>query len=570
MIPLAVLLLTAAVYAPVLWFGFVVDDTGQIIESQSRYTWSAIPSYFGSDVWTFIAAEKTNYYRPMFLLWMMLNSKLFGLNTVLLHAAAVGLHLGATLLLYFLAVRLTGRPAVSGAAALLFGVHPVHIEAVAWLSGVTESLFAVLALGALLCQLRGRRGVALLLFAMALFAKETAVVLPILLAACDWWLPSDSGATRGKRARNAFVTLAWCAGIGLIYLAARLHALGGFAPVDRGWTPRMMLWTAPGVLVFYLRQLLVPIEYSLFYPIFPLIRFSWRATAEPLLLIALAGGFLIWIARQSKPLAFAALLAVVPILPVLNLNAFTFDDFQHDRYAYLPSAGLCLLIAAAAARWTREREGSPIWPKRVVAIALAVAAAGLAYVNLENSGVWVDNVSLLSHAVEVAPQSVVASEYLANELLTQQRFSDALPLFQRALLNQTGVNGPIDSLYEPIGLCYIGLGQLDDAEGYLYRAISLKPSTHVAHIYLAQIERRRGHLPEAEAQAREALRLRPAPTPQLSAYHGELAQILELEGNLKAARAEYEAEIREDPASVQGRQGLQELQERVSQQSSTP
>src|ERR1700677_1382216 len=96
-IPLAVLLLTAAVYAPVLWFGFVVDDTGQIVESQSRYTWSAIPSYFGSDVWTFIAAEKTNYYRPVFLLWMMLNSKMFGLNTALLHAAALGLHLGATL-----------------------------------------------------------------------------------------------------------------------------------------------------------------------------------------------------------------------------------------------------------------------------------------------------------------------------------------------------------------------------------------------------------------------------------------------------------------------------------------
>src|ERR1700691_3087650 len=80
-VPLAVLLLTAAVYAPVLWFGFVGDDSGQIVESQSRYTWSAVPSYFGSDVWSFIAAATTNYYRPVFLLWLMLNSKMFGLNT---------------------------------------------------------------------------------------------------------------------------------------------------------------------------------------------------------------------------------------------------------------------------------------------------------------------------------------------------------------------------------------------------------------------------------------------------------------------------------------------------------
>jgi hypothetical protein len=569
-VPVAVLLLTASVYAPVLGFGFVCDDSGQIVESQSRYTWSAVPSYFGSDVWTFIAAEKTNYYRPVFLLWLMLNSKLFGLNMALLHAAAVALHLGATLLLYFVALRLTRSAAVSGGAALLFGVHPVHIESVAWLSGVTESLFAVLALGAILCQLRGRRAGALLLFGMALFAKETALVLPLLLAACEWLVPADSAATNKARLRNALTTLAWCLGIGLIYVAARIHALGAFAPVNRGWTAKMMVLTAPGVLVFYLRQLLAPFEYSLFYPIFPLAHFSWRYTGEPLLLIAMAAVFLVWIVWQSKPasrgsMAFAALLLVVPILPVLNLNAFTFDDFQHDRYVYLPSAGLCLLAAVAAARWMNSREtaspGPRMWPKFALGAACAAVAAGLAYVNLENSGVWADNVSLYAHAAEVAPESVIASEYLANELLTQQRFSDALPLFQKALLNERAIAEPIELLYEPIGLCYIGLGQLEEAEGYLYRAISLKPTTHVARIYLAQVERRRGNLPEAETQARAAIRLRPGATPKLSGYHGELAQILELEGNLKGARAEYEAELREDPASVEARQRLQELDE---------
>jgi hypothetical protein len=50
--PLTALLLTAAVYLPVLWFGFVCDDAGQIVQSQSRYTWSAVPTYFSSDVWT--------------------------------------------------------------------------------------------------------------------------------------------------------------------------------------------------------------------------------------------------------------------------------------------------------------------------------------------------------------------------------------------------------------------------------------------------------------------------------------------------------------------------------------
>jgi hypothetical protein len=67
-IPLAVLSFTAAVYAPVLGFGFVSDDTAQIVQSQSRYTWSAAPGYFGSDVWNVIIPGRTDYYRPVFLL----------------------------------------------------------------------------------------------------------------------------------------------------------------------------------------------------------------------------------------------------------------------------------------------------------------------------------------------------------------------------------------------------------------------------------------------------------------------------------------------------------------------
>ncbi len=126
----------------------------------------------------------------------------------------------------------------------------------------------------------------------------------------------------------------------------------------------------------------------------------------------------------------------------------------------------------------------------------------------------------------------------------------------------------IESCWTSRSRCAIsGWGSFDEAEGYLYRAISLKPSTHIAHIYLAQIEERRGNLPAAEAQAREAIRLRVrVPTPKFCPpYHGELAQILELEGNLKGARDEYQAEIQEDPASPEGQQRLLEVEVRIRQ-----
>src|SRR3977135_1200121 len=127
-IPFAVLAVTAAVYLPALTFAFVRDNTQQIVWGQPNFTWRAVPTYFTKDVWSYTARERTNYYRPVFLMWLMINSKLIGLNTALWHLGAILAHLAATLLFYFLARRLVGDPLVAAVAALLFGVHPAHVE----------------------------------------------------------------------------------------------------------------------------------------------------------------------------------------------------------------------------------------------------------------------------------------------------------------------------------------------------------------------------------------------------------------------------------------------------------
>ncbi len=208
LVPAVVLAITAAVYLPTLAFGFVCDDAEQIVTAQPHYTWSALPSYFTTDVWSYTAFVKSNYYRPGFLVWLLLDSRLFGLDTVLWHASVLALHLAATLLFYLLARRISADVAVAGAAALLFGLHPSHVEAVAWLSGSTETVFAVLALASILCHIRGWRAAALLLFAAALFSKETAIVLPLLLAACDWLFPVSPNTTSRQRLRTKAHTLA--------------------------------------------------------------------------------------------------------------------------------------------------------------------------------------------------------------------------------------------------------------------------------------------------------------------------------------------------------------------------
>jgi len=155
--PFLVLAATFLAYAAVSSFGFVYDDESQIVHDSFVQQWHFVPAYFTSHVWQWIYPHVGgNYYRPVFLLWLLLNFKVFGLHPAGWHLAVLALHLVATWQVYRLALRLTGSQPAAAIAALLFGLHPVHIEAVAWISGVTEPLAAVFILGSLLSWMRYR------------------------------------------------------------------------------------------------------------------------------------------------------------------------------------------------------------------------------------------------------------------------------------------------------------------------------------------------------------------------------------------------------------------------------
>ena len=210
LILIAVLLVTGAVYLPACGYQFVYDDHGQILDNQYALTWSWLPHYFTSHVWSSKQLAAPVYYRPLFLVWLLLNYQLFGVNPAWWHLTTVLAHVLATFLVYRLAVKLFDDPWPAGIAALLFGLHPVHIESVTWVSGVSEPLVAVFLLSALIFYLRSRDPadarartwlpVSLALAGTALLAKETALILPLLIFGHAAFFPSGK-ATLSPRIR---------------------------------------------------------------------------------------------------------------------------------------------------------------------------------------------------------------------------------------------------------------------------------------------------------------------------------------------------------------------------------
>src|ERR1700732_2154108 len=135
-------LFTFVVYSGSLCFDFVWDDWPQIVNSPIIRTWSNLPRAFGSDLWYHVARNQV-YYRPLFVAWSMLNFTIFGLRPWGWHLGAVVLHIGAVFAVFWLALRLRLEYWTAALGALMFALHPIHIEPVTWISAASDTLVTI-------------------------------------------------------------------------------------------------------------------------------------------------------------------------------------------------------------------------------------------------------------------------------------------------------------------------------------------------------------------------------------------------------------------------------------------
>jgi hypothetical protein len=237
-------LATAAVYAGSLANGFVYDDDAQVLENafvQNPRLWSRI---FTGSVWSFWGLH-TNFYRPLQILCYWVMFRLAGPNPAAFHLFQLLLYAATVLLVYLLGRRLLEDRLVAFVGALLWAMHPLHVEAVAWISALPDVAYGFFYLLALLLFLRAEKAesgrwrgqrLAALVFFVALLFKEMALTLPLLLLAYWFFLP-----TRQSRLSRAVHYIPYLLAVGA-YVAIRASALGylSFASHLGKVTPRLV------------------------------------------------------------------------------------------------------------------------------------------------------------------------------------------------------------------------------------------------------------------------------------------------------------------------------------------
>ncbi|MDD5541626.1 MAG: tetratricopeptide repeat protein [Acidobacteriia bacterium] len=527
----ALALLALLAYANSLRGEFVFDDTKQILNNPSlrgALVWSKA---FTTDVWAFQRGLSTDipppYYRPFFTLWLDLGYRLFQLAGPGWHLLSILLHAGVVLLVFFTVLEFTGHRALAALTAALFAVHPVHSESVAWISAVPDLLVAVFFLPALWLYQRARRtgswGSRLgswVCFAASTLCKENALSLPLILAGWELWHPRDGerAASLGKRVTIVIRENGPYFVIAGLYLWARYEVLGLITwhhPFNQGVTGFISLITIPRALLAYLWHFIFPFHLSLFYDVYFVRSLFTFAFWGPLLLLLIALG-LAWISwkridletrtRLRPHLILAALLAIGPMLPILNLKAFHEEYLVQDRYLYLPSVGLCLLLALFLLRGV----AALVRESRRTAVFGGVLFLLLIGTIVQNQ-VWADSVALWTRAEQSRPNAWSAHYNRGLALMNHQRYVEAESEFTTA----AGLNPQKAVIFNNLALAEAQLSKYDAAGADFRRAIGLDSNLIEAYVNQGALEYRLGHSWNAEDDFKKALSLDPRSTAAL-------------------------------------------------------
>jgi Flp pilus assembly protein TadD len=562
--------------------GFVSDDETQVLQNPYVRNFHHLAKIFSTQVFSYVGPKvpKPNYYRPLMNLGYLLCYQVFGAHPSGFHLVNLALHVVVVGAVFLLTKRMFQNRNLAFMAAVLFALHPIHTEAVAWVAAAPDlelSIFYLLTFWLFLGGARpgGRFSYSAQLtmagsFVLTLLSKEQAVTLPLLATVYEHLYRADREETGpGQKVRRYAVL--WL--LAVAYLLFRVRVLGA---LSLGIHAKPLTWyqtflSAIVLLGQYLWKLLWPVDLRLFCPFLtpssvfePGVVRGWAA-----LTVGSALFFFLWC--YAKPLSFGLVWMLLTLAPVLNarwMPVFTYAD----RYLYLPSVGFCWVLGWGLLRlWARASARGPIC-RRALATAFGIPLALCCFRIITRNRDWKNDVTIYTNtlaacpdafyvrvwlgaayrdkgdlesaeaeterALEVTPHDAGALRNLGMVHLKKQHYSEAIEFLKKA----TGLDPGDADAHLYLGVTYTETHSLELAEPELRTAVSLFPLNSNARNALGKLYLDEGRRAEAEAQFRRSVELEP----NIMGY-SNLGVIQWERGEVKLAEQEWRAALRLAP-----------------------
>lgn len=415
---LLILLITFLIYIPSLKSGFLNwDDPSHILENK------LVRSLSFENIQAIFASRIQRNLIPLTILSWAVEYHFFQFNAFIFHLNNLILHLGVTLLVYGLARQFKLNILASGCAALLFGIHPMHVESVVWLTERKDVLYGFFYMASLLSYVKYVQSKHLRWFMLSvplgllsMLAKPMAMTLPAVFLLVDWYF-----------GRKDLLRISIEKGIHTLYILPLLMAslVSYHLPVS----VLSIIWTA----VFYPFKFFVPIYLSPMYHLpKPVSLGNWPFLIS--VIVFIGAGVYCWMNRQKRLFIFSVLFYGLTIFPMLNFGDALFINFIADRYMYIPSIGFCLFLGFGCDWMMRKADLNKDKKKMFLTIGCAVVLmVSLMFKTWNQSKIWKDDISFYSTIIRHAPEEISAYLNRGKAYADQERFELALQDYTQAL-----------------------------------------------------------------------------------------------------------------------------------------
>jgi tetratricopeptide (TPR) repeat protein len=524
-----ILTITFVSFLPSLKNDFINWDDNQYVTENVTITdlsWENIKTIFSHFY--------MGHYHPLTLLSYSIEFEFHKLNPFIYHTTNLILHLFNSLFVFWLIFMLKGGILTSLWVAFLFGIHPLHVESVAWISERKDLLYSFFFLESVICYLyyRKTQGVnyyylSIFLFILSLLSKSMAVTLPFILLIHDYLLDR-------KFDKKTLIEK-----IPFLFFALTFGIIALFSKDPTGKISQRSSVTffeniliVSDILVSYLSKLILPNKLSCLYPPVKLGTYSWVYLLA--MAIIFIGGIIL--SRYNKKIIFGLLFFLITLLPVLPLKIVA------DRYTYIPYRGL-FYIGGAGFSWLYHRK---IERAKIVKTSLLILFIGIvgmfSFLTWERCKVWEDSISLWSDVLKNHPDILIAYIDRGAAFLNKKEYDKSISDYNHAL-NMNPNNEKVSSIYNNRGNAYAGKGLYDHAISDFTKALTINPKYELAYSNRGNTYLIKGLYHQALADFNKALEINPR---YAEAYFNK-ALVLEQMGCIQEAIEAYQRFIQDAP-----------------------
>ena len=545
-ISIVLLCATLVVYSQVISFEFVdFDDDIHIVNNppvragltKAGVTWALTTGYAAN-------------WQPVTWLSHMVDVQLFGLDAGRHHLVNLLFHLGNTFLLFALFVRMTRREVASAAVALLFAVHPLHVESVAWVAerkDMLSAFFGLLCMHAYVSYTAGKKArdfqLTVCFLVLGLMSKPMLVTLPFVLLLLDYWPLSRVGQATGETRKSLVIEKLPLIGLSVVTSGITMMVQRSWGAMDLGIEIPLHLRLANALVSYttYIRKMFIPDDLGLLYAHpyapggVPLGAVEVLASAGLLLTIT----FCCIRLREQRYLMVGWLWflgMLVPVIGVVQVGA----QAMADRYTYLPLIGLFVMVVFAVDTYVLRFDGG----RAKVAKTAVTLIAGVVFIALiagarQQTSYWRDSMLLFGRAAEVTPDHPVVEAQYGVALQRFGNYDEAARRYRLSL-----VRAPSNArTHNNLGQVLQELGDTETAVTHYRKARLYAPDYVDAIVNLAGAIAMQGRFSEGTSLMSMAIELEPSTVD----HRLNLGAILRMQGRNEDAIERYEDALTEIP-----------------------